>query len=85
MIWQEKIDLCMDKNALRYFEEIKNRVLKLLFHLLDNRGRIPVFLYTSKMAARLALYQIQHDTSRLIGYARKRLHPAAANYSITEL
>ena len=68
------------------FEEIKTRLVKPpVVHLPGKRGRFQLFLDTSKAAAGSALYQIQNSTLKLIGYASKRLPPAAVNYSITAL
>ena len=67
-------------------EEIKARLLKYpVLHLPDNRGIFQLFSDTSKTAAVYALFKIQNNTPKLIGYASKRLLPAAVNYSITEL
>ena len=44
-----------------------------------------MFSDTNKTAAGSALNQIQNGTPKIIGYARKRLPPAAVNYSITEV
>ena len=68
------------------FEDIKVRLLKpMVLHLPDNKGNFQVFSDTSKTVAGSALYQIQNGTPRLIGYASKRLLPAAVNYSIIEI
>ena len=39
----------------------------------------------SKFAIRMALYQIQHGTPKLIAYVSKRIPETAKNYSVTEL
>ena len=76
----------MDQNTSRGFQRNKARLLKPpAFHLLENRGRFQEFSDTSETEACSALYLNQKGTSKLIGYANKKLLPAAVNYTITEL
>ena len=68
-----------------YFEEKKNRLSKgPILYLPGNRGWFQLFSDTIKMKVGSTLYYVQNSTPKLIGYASKRLPPAAANYSITE-
>ena len=68
------------------FDEIKRRLVRPpVLHLPENKGRLHLYSDTSKFATRSALYQIQNDKPKLIGYMSKRLLEAAWNYSITEL
>ena len=48
-------------------------------------GRYILYSDTFKTHTGSALWQIQHGSPRLIGYASKSLPPACANYGITEL
>ena len=68
------------------FEEIKNRLVKLLvLHLPDSKGRFHLYSDTSEFAMGSALYHIPNGKPNLITYVSKRLPKAARNYSITEL
>ena len=68
------------------FEEIKSKLQKPpILHLPDGKGRLHLYLDTSKYATGSALYQIQNGKPKLIAYASKGLPEAAGNYSITEL
>ena len=50
----------------------------------DRKGRLILYLDTSKIATGSALYQHQDGKPRLIAYANKRMPEVANNYSITE-
>ena len=56
-----------------------------ILHLLNSRGRFQLFSDTSRIACGASLWQRIDGKPRLIGFASKRMPPAAQNYSITEL
>ena len=66
------------------FDLIKKQLASAPVLSLPN-GRYILYFDTSKTHTGSALWQIQHGSPRLIGYASKSLPPACANYGITEL
>ena len=68
------------------FNIIKRRLCESpVLTLPSSDGRFILYSDTSRTHTGSALWQIQDGFPRLIGYASKRLPPAAANYSVTEL
>ena len=68
------------------FDTIKQQLAKApVLSLPDGIGRYTLYSDTSKTHAGSALWQMQKGRNRLIGYARKSLPKACANYGITEL
>ena len=68
------------------FELIKKQLASApVLSLPNGVGRYILYSDTSKTHTGSALWQIQHGSPRLIGYASKSLPSACVNYSITEL
>ena len=68
------------------FDKIKQQMASPpVLTLPTSTGRYILYSDTSKFHAGSALWQIQNDKPRLVGYAGKSLPKACANYGITEL
>ena len=66
------------KEQLAVFNEIKSRLQKpQALHLPDSKGKLHLYLDTSKFATGNVLYQIQNGKQKLIAFARKRLPEAS--------